>query len=95
MTKFDSYLTQITETNNITPAVATQKPGTTPIPNQTNTTPQTPATTQTQAAPQTTPVPQPSQQKLDVNKLIKDFNDNIIKVQTPKDLEKYGITLPK
>jgi len=95
MTKFDNYLSQLVETNNISPNVVqpnTQvKPGTTPQPTSApGTTPQPNQTT-----PSPTPVPStqtnPSQQnKFELEKFIKDFNDNKITIQGPKDLEKYG-----
>lgn len=98
MTKFDSYLTQIAETNSISPAINQARPGTTPVPGQpqqNNTQNQnTPSVTPTAQAPQTTQPPT-TQQKMDLEKLIKDFNDNKVSIQTPKDLEKYGLTLSK
>jgi hypothetical protein len=104
MTKFDSYLAQIAETNSISPNISQTKPGTTPLPNQStnnsqqaNNNQQT-NNNQTQTTPATTPPASQTpttQQKLDLEKFIKDFNDNKITIQTPKDLEKYGLTVTK
>jgi hypothetical protein len=103
MTKFDTYYTQITETNNVTPQPNTNTSSTQPVQsaqqnnaqatNQQNNTQA--SNQQNQTAPKPTPTIQSASQtvKPDINKLIKDFNDNKVVLQTPKDLEKYGIQI--